>query len=411
LINKKKIVIVSSGQPCGNPRMVKEAITLKNLFFEVSVIYCPMSTWGDEFDKKIFDENPEIVWKTVGAHPIKNRTIYFFTRLRRKFWESIYAFIGDVCNASIKSSVLYSQELGKEAMKHKADLYIGHNLGSIDAITKAARMHNAKCSFDFEDFHRGEEPKETLHWYRTKLIEDKYVVKLDAATAASPLISNAYQKYYPKLPFKTILNVFPFYYNKDFISSRTDRLKLFWFSQTVGKGRGLENLIMASARVIPQPSITLLGNCSLDIQIEFNSLAKEEGFDLRLLYFKSVMPEASLISEASQHHIGICSEDKSTMNRDLCLTNKIFTFMLGKNALLLSKTKAQIKFHKENNGIGMLYDLNDVNEITECLQTYQDKRELLNVHRSNSFRKAKDQFNWENESEKLSSYYKDLLEL
>jgi glycosyltransferase involved in cell wall biosynthesis len=59
----------------------------------------------------------------------------------------------------------------------------------------------------------------------------------------------------------------------------------------------------------------------------------------------------------------------------------------------------------------MLYDLNDVNEITECLQTYQDKRELLNVHRSNSFRKAKDQFNWENESEKLSSYYKDLLEL
>jgi glycosyltransferase involved in cell wall biosynthesis len=184
---------------------------------------------------------------------------------------------------------------------------------------------------------------------------------------------------------------------------------LFWFSQTIGKGRGLENFIKASARVFPQPSLTLLGNCSTDVQEEFILLAEEEGFDLDLLFFKSVLQEAELFSEASKHHIGICSEDPLTINRDLCLTNKIFTYMLGKNALLLSKTMAQIEFHEKNIGIGTLYNLNDIDEITKSIQLYQDDRELLNQHRSNSFQIAKEQLNWGKESEKLTFYYKELL--
>jgi hypothetical protein len=389
--------------------MVKEAITLSKTFFEVKVIYCPMSPWGDEFDQKVLNENPQILWINVGAHPIKNRFIYFFTRLRRKIWETVYALIGDFCNSALKSSVLYSQELAKEAMQHPADLYIGHNLGSIYAVIQAARKYNAKSSFDFEDFHRGEDFEESFHWNRTKLIEDKFVLKLNGATSASPLISKIYQKYYPKISFHTILNVFPFLDNKVFVNSSTERLLLFWFSQTIGKGRGLESFIKAAARVFPQPRLTLLGNCSMDVKKEFSTLAEKQGFDLNLLYFKTVLPETELISEASKHHIGICSEDPITINRDICLTNKLFTYMLGKNALLLSKTMAQIEFSEKNNGIGSLYDLKDINEITKSIQLYQDDRELLNLHRSNAFQIAKERLNWEKESEKLTFYYKELL--
>ena len=407
-MNPLKILILTTGQISAQPRTVKQAISLSNRF-EVTVIYCPASPWCDNFDQKVFEENPQISWIKVGAHPIKNRFIYLLARLRRKIWETVYLLFGDVCNSAIKSSVLYSQELEKEAMKHISDLYIGHNLGTIYAIIKAAKKHNSKSSFDFEDFHRGEDLKESFHWNRTKLIEDKFVLQLNGATTASPLISKAYQKCYPELSFQTILNVFPYRDEKVFVNSQTERLKLFWFSQTIGKGRGLESLIKASARVIPQPSLTLLGNCSEHVKKEFISLAIGEDFDLKLLSFKPVLPEVSLIYEATQHHIGICSEDPVTINRDLCLTNKIFTYMLGKNALLLSKTMAQIEFYEENSGVGTLYNLNDLNEIAKSLQVYQNNRELLNFHRSNSFQKAKEQYNWENESEKLILYFKDLM--
>lgn len=407
--NKKKIVIISSGQPCGNPRMVKEAIVLSKEGFSVTVIYCPMSPWGDEFDQKVFFENPKILWIRVGAHPIKKRVKYFCTRLRKKVWETVFHYMGDICNSALKSSVLYSQELGKEAMKHKADLYIGHNLGTILAVIKAAKKYNSKSSFDFEDFHRGEELEESFHWQRTKLIEDKFVSQLNSAITASPLISKAYQKCYQELSFQTILNVFPYRDTKVFVNSKTERLKLFWFSQTIGKGRGLESIIKASARVIPQPSITLLGNCSKDVKKELISLAIEEGFNLKLISFKSVMPEVSLINEAKRHHLGICSEDPITLNRDLCLTNKIFTYMLGKNALLLSNTKAQHLFLAKNKDIGVLFNLKEITELRKLIQNYQDNRELLDHHRTESFQKAKDYYNWESESAKLTSYYKNIL--
>jgi len=52
----KKIVIVSSGQPSANPRIVKEAVAFSETGYQVKVIYCSLSPWADEFDKKLFSQ-------------------------------------------------------------------------------------------------------------------------------------------------------------------------------------------------------------------------------------------------------------------------------------------------------------------------------------------------------------------
>ncbi|MEJ7610055.1 MAG: hypothetical protein WKF88_02635 [Ferruginibacter sp.] len=143
----KRIVIISSGQPSANPRAVKEALALHKEGYAVKFIYCPLSPWADRFDEKLFSVHPGITWIRVGYHPLKQKWSYRFARLRKK----ILALAG----RSARNYALFSQELKNEACKHKADLYIGHNLGAIEATVTAAGKFNGKAGFDAEDFHRG----------------------------------------------------------------------------------------------------------------------------------------------------------------------------------------------------------------------------------------------------------------
>lgn len=402
---RHKITIVTSGQPSGNPRMVKEAICFSNANYEVAVIYCPISPWGDDFDRIIINENPQIRWIRVGAHPSESPLNFFKVRIRKKIWGFFYHLFGNQFHAALKSSALYSQELKKEAQKHKSALFIGHNLGAIYAITSSAQKYRAKAYFDFEDFHRGEDLETSRHWKRTAEIENEFVNRLNGATASSDLITAYYLNIFPELKVETVLNVFP---KKDltiFADSESDQLKLFWFSQTIGFGRGLEYIIRACAKVIPQPRITLLGNCSADVKDKMVKLVEEVCFDKNNLIFQSVVHEAQIPIIASSHHLGLCTEDPMTLNRQICLTNKIFTYMQGKNALLISDTKAQRRFLEKHIGIGQLIDLYNIDEIVKCLQEYQDNRKLLDEHRFESLRLANERYNWEKESEKLLKYY------
>jgi hypothetical protein len=390
--------------------MVKEAISLSKKNNQVTVIFCPISIWGDSFDKDLLYQNSQIKWIRVGAHPKENRMKYYLARIRKKRWDLLYHLFGNICNAALKSSVLYAQDLEAEAKNHKADLYIGHNLGAISAVVKSAKKFNSIASFDFEDFHRGEDLENTKHWKKTIEIENKYVPCLNSATTASPLITKAYQEFYSIPHIKTILNVFTNTTIDYFINSNSVQLRLFWFSQTIGMKRGLEFVLSACAKVVPQPKITLLGNCTDNMKDKLYLRAVEVGFDQNLLEFKLVVPEIELPKIASQHHIGLCTEDPGTLNRDLCLTNKIFTYMLGKNALLLSNTLAQNLFLDQNHEIGQIFNLNNISQITEKIQLYQDNRILLDQHRSNSLRMAKEKYNWEYESQILTQHYHTLLE-
>src|SRR5260370_1251501 len=69
-------------------------------------------------------------------------------------------------------------------------------------------------------------------------------------TAASPGIAGAYASKYGIPTPTSILNVFPLAERPlRFRETRPDGpLRLYWFSQTIGPGRGLENVIRAMER-------------------------------------------------------------------------------------------------------------------------------------------------------------------
>lgn len=61
-LTAKKIVLVTSGQPSLNPRLVKEADALVEAGYEVTVIYQYWNEWGTDLDKVLL---PQKKWKTI----------------------------------------------------------------------------------------------------------------------------------------------------------------------------------------------------------------------------------------------------------------------------------------------------------------------------------------------------------
>jgi len=396
---------VSSGQPFGNPRMVKEAVAFSKSGFNVTVIYCSLQRKFNHFDKKIIDNYSEIKWINV-AGPYSGFFKQLLVKVRRKFWGLIFNFFGNVFDAGVKSLVPYSQELLRKTKKIYGDLYIGHNLGSLLAITKAAKFNESIASFDFEDFHRGENVGNN----KVEIIENEYLQLLNFGTCASPLIHEMYSGIFPHLQLRTINNSFPISYRKSakLYHCDSEKLKLFWFSQHVGLERGLQQVISAIGLLGNRNVfLYLLGNCAREVKKVLISHGKNAGMNDEQLIFLNPVDENELVNLSSTFHVGIASEPAKDMNNDIALSNKIFTYIIAGNAILFSNTKSQLKFFLENPGIGQIYKKNDILDLSRKINNYLINKDLLLTHRGNSFSLG-ESCSWEIESCKLIDFYKVL---
>jgi glycosyltransferase involved in cell wall biosynthesis len=104
------------------------------------------------------------------------------------------------------------------------------------------------------------------------------------------------------------------------------------------------------------------------------------------------------------------SEIPYCLNREYCLTNKIFTYLLAGIALILSNTEAQKKFLQKYPGIGTLYNYDEPQSLALVLQYYIENKGVLAIHQENARRLAKEKLNWEVESKKFKNLVQTTLQ-
>lgn len=396
----KKIVLITTGQPATNPRIVKEADTLQKAGFDVWVLYCHVTAWAAEKDQQLLS-TAKWHYRLIGGDDKKGRLWYSFTSLRQK----INSFLSRYITQNFLSAERYQarayDELLKAAIKIKADWYIGHNLGSIPIVVKAASKNNAKAGFDFEDYHRGESGSDVqYHLKRNVFLENKYIHSLYYFSASSDLILNRVLKDHPQFRgyVLTLLNCFPLSQQPAFeLTGSNDTLQLFWFSQTVGLYRGLETLIEAM-EILNNSNVhlTLAGKVADD----FSAWIKQKGKKMQEnIHFVGTVEPDVLPKLAAQFDIGMALELKEIENRDICLTNKIFTYLLAGNGVILSGTSAQTAFNNKYN-IGEVFPCGDFTALAGIISAYYDKGKL-NRQRLHNYELAENEMNWENESKKL----------
>ncbi|MEJ7610054.1 MAG: hypothetical protein WKF88_02630 [Ferruginibacter sp.] len=210
------------------------------------------------------------------------------------------------------------------------------------------------------------------------------------------MIGEAYGKIFPDITFTTVNNIFSVQnLKKEAGEEAKPGLDLFWFSQFIGPSRGIETVISALNKCSDYDiRLHLLGNITDSYRQELSGKIKNKD---NLFFLPPTSPD-NIFTIASKFDIGLATEIPASLNREYCLTNKIFTYLLSGNCLVMSATKAQAAFAATYPGIGKVYEPYDEVQLAGFLRQLYDDPAILAQMKANSLKLAKEKLNWEQES-------------
>lgn len=387
----KKACLITPGHISSNPRLVKEAIALSRAGIHVHIIFTQYVIYLIDHDQKILDANPEWTYRRLNwsGDSYLSKTLRIISGLLRRF----------IPDNNTRINRNFAWQL-KKAKSYPADIYIAHNPGALPVAVIAAKKNKAKCGFDAEDFHRNERTDDVNNKdaLLKKAIEDANIYQLDYMVAASPQIAEQYEKLYNR-QVQSILNVFPKTRLNAIVNNAQQPLQLFWFSQTIGIGRGLETIIEAINLCGVTIDLHLLGKIDEVYKQQLLTLNNSYKQKSSSILFHMPVPGDELFGIAALFDIGFATEPGFCFNNKIVLSNKLFTYIQSGLAVIASKTISQGKFFDQYPEIGKLYA--DADDLAAILTFYHTNREMLYETKKTSYAIGQTKLNWEIESEKL----------
>jgi len=230
-------------------------------------------------------------------------------------------------------------------------------------------------------------------------------------TAASDGIAESYNNKYGVSKPTTILNVFPLGNRpQKFKNSGNSSLRLYWFSQTIGPGRGLEDIIKAMGVLKGyEIELHLRGIIKNNYEQKLINLTIEKAVNPERINFHEPASPDKMVSIASENDVGLALEKNINHNRRICLTNKIFTYLLADNAIIATNTDGQKKIMDDIGGAGFSYEQGDIDALAKGLKNWYENRSELNKARSESWEWGEKKYNWDVEKVKLLNLINNLI--
>ena len=395
---KRRIAIVSTKQPGTNPRMRKNADALSEAGFDVLVLYAHNTPWADLTDQELF---ARVQWRhqRVGGHPKVDKTRFFVNRVKRKLGK----WTGNTDLLFCPAANAYLNAL----QRFNPHLVLGHNPGALPVLNQWTNMTGGPVLFDAEDHHSGECPTGSREQRRMAEFEQRHLSEIQWMTAASPLIGSAYLERFPHLHVATVNNAFDTRLQPGFNALPHAPLKLIWFSQVVGPDRGIQQVLrhLSTLKKL-RMDITLVGSCDADTKGAIEACVTS---NLHRIHWMPPCSEPDLMRVIAEHHIGLAIEPGFSPNNLIARSNKLYTYPLCGCWTLASRTVGQNQFYDEYPELGETMDLTDGASWTKRLTELSSSLETLTEQRNKVWTLAKEELNWETESQKLLTLVDEML--
>jgi len=397
----KRICLISPSHPCSNPRLVKEADALAGAGFDVHVICSRYMPALDAFDAGIF---AKAQWNcTVVDHTARTKRLYY--SLARRIAR---ASDGLARRLPLLAHHPPARDLIEPASRIRADLYVGHVLGGLPVAVAAAKKNRALAGFDAEDFHSAEIPDTPEN--RRDLIARRQLERLlrfcADRTAAAPCIAEAYQAS-QGVAMDVILNVFPLAMAPAAPAAREAAddapVRFYWFSQTVGTGRGLEAFLEAMRHATRDWRLHLRGHVSAGTRASLDGLGGGK------IVWEPPAGAEEMARLAAACDVGLSLEESLPLNRDLCLTNKIFTCLLAGLPIILSPTTAQRRLARDLGDAAVVVDFTQPAEAARAIAQFAFDPARLRTARAKSWELGQTVYNWDREKTKRIASVRSLL--
>jgi glycosyltransferase involved in cell wall biosynthesis len=415
LAKKFRILFVTTASLSTNPRIFKELHALSKSYHCIFLGF-QLGTSYDQLETQRQTDLPNSVkYRYISATRTPLLNWIYSSLIKMVSKALLFALKNDlklIAFASNKRAILLNMYIKKLT---GVDLVIAHNLGSLYPAYQYSNRLNIPFIFDVEDFHPGEyigsDAKKERQ--RREILMKELLLKAAAITYASPLIGEYTLGLVGSEKIKKHLLINNSFFSNEFIEAksnnrinqssdhpkidRSQKLKFVWFSQYIDSGRGIEEVLPLLDAYRNQIELHLIG-----IARDKFRKAQLDHRDYIQLY--GVLSQKDLHTKLSEFDIGLAIESSERdLNRDLCLTNKIWAYAQAGLYILATPTNSQRRFMMDFPWVGKIIEnpSYDINKLISNLSTIRSQK-------NERYRMAK-MMSFEQDEKKLLSMISDLL--
>ena len=397
-----RICVLTAGHLSTCPRMLKAADALAGAGHRVRVVSARYIDWATKADADALKNRAGLWdWTAVNLEGCWSRTR---TAVRRRAANLLATLAGPGRSPVPIAARAYGRahdELVDAALREPMDLVYGGG-GALAAAAEAGRQACVPYALDLEDFHSEEQddsPSARVAHALAWRIERAVLPRAAFLTAGSAAIASAYRDAYGVSPF-TVNNVFPLPSRPPAFSGHSRAgLRLYWFSQTIGPRRGLEDAIRAMGMAEIPGELHVRGRVAPAYFESLVHVAEDVAPALRIVPHDPAPPDA-MVDLCDGYDIGLSLEQGHVRNRELCLTNKAFTYMLGGLAVAFTDTAGQRPLAADMGEGAAVYAPGDVESLAERLACWAHDSDALMRARTAAWQAAARRWHWEHPLER-----------
>ncbi|MFQ4138589.1 glycosyltransferase [Nodosilinea sp. PGN35] len=391
-----RILILIGGHLCTAPRPQKEADALAAAGHDVTVA-------GGWFDARLVERDRALLAKKAWAfYPALDfrpgQRDRLGVRLQAAVARQLYRWLG------LKTPALLgygARRLLRLARTVSADLTIVHSEAGL-WVGQRLMQQGYQVGVDFED------------WFSQDLLPSArqtrptaWIAELEAALlrgcsyrlAPSQAMAQAIAAHYCVTPPTVVYNVFPQTKTELPPACPHRTLRLHWFSQTIGPGRGLELLFEALPHLTLPVEVHLRGTCSPAHQ---TWLAHQIPLGWAThVHIHPTVPNGELPIRIAENDIGLALEQVDPPSRNLTVTNKLFQYLQAGLAVIATDTAGQREVFRQAPAIGHLVAAGDGQALAAAIEDLVCNPARLQAAKTAARHAAQSRFSWELEEKTL----------
>lgn len=382
------------------PRMLKTADALARAGHDVRVISAGFEQWARDADQRTAAARP---WQWTAVEHGRDRAParHALTGTRRHAARRVARLLGPARSpwwACTRALSRVHDELVSAATASPFDFVCGGSVGGLAVVEEIARRGHVPFAVDLEDLHTAESvaPDAPLHHGLARRVLQRVLPRAAFVTTSTECMAAKYREEFGVTP-TVVHNVFPLPARPPVFERAPGPLRLYWFSQTIGAGRGIEQMISAVAHAAVPAQITLRGAGASDYIANLRAIATSvANLDLRV---EAPADPDRMVDLCGGHDVGFSAEVERVENRRICLTNKVFTYLLAGMPVALNDTPAQRHLAQQLGDAAFLYPAGDLRSVGAWLRGLAASPERLRRHREAAWQQAKTRWHWGHEAE------------
>ncbi|WP_052050911.1 glycosyltransferase [Leptolyngbya sp. KIOST-1] len=391
-----RILILIGGHCCTAPRPQKEADTLAAAGHKVTVA----GVWFDpdlvRRDQDLLQDRAWTFCPVLDFRP--GRRSRLGVRLQANLARRLFGRFGLATPALLGYG---ARRMLQFAQTHRADLTIVHSEAGLWVGQQLLRQGYA-VGVDFEDWFSHDllpaaRQQRPLQWLGE--LEADLLRHCGYRLTTSQAMAEAIARHYDVTPPTVVYNVFPQVKLEQPQVRTYSNLRLHWFSQTIGPGRGLELLFEALPHLTMLVEVHLRGTCSSANQ---TWLAHQIPLGwANHVHIHPTVPNDELPIRIAENDIGLALEQVDPPSRDLTVTNKLFQYLQAGLAVIATDTAGQREVFQQAPAIGHLVAVGDGQALATAIEDLVCNPARLQAAKAAARHAAQSRFSWEVEEKTL----------